>query len=67
MEIEIPKVLEIIEYPFPVKKSDLKSFTSGRALGNVLGMLEWIVDSLTVRMNAKNNFQTTDSLLIVFM
>ena len=48
MDVEIPKVMVTIEYPFPVKKSDLVSFTSGRALGSVLGMLEWLVDSLTV-------------------
>ncbi|CAG2112950.1 unnamed protein product, partial [Medioppia subpectinata] len=47
MDVEIPKIMASLEYPFPVKKSDLVSFTSGRALGSVLGMLEWLVDSLS--------------------
>lgn len=48
MDVEIPKAMAALEYPFPVKKSDLVSFTSGRALGSVLGMLEWLIDSLNV-------------------
>ena len=51
IETEVPKMMVIVEYPFPVKKSDLVSFTSGRALGSVLGMLEWLVDSLNVMSN----------------
>ncbi|XP_054167989.1 kinetochore protein NDC80 homolog [Oppia nitens] len=46
METEIPKMMAVLEYPFPVKKSDLVSFTSGRALGSVLGMLEWLVNTI---------------------
>jgi SMC interacting uncharacterized protein involved in chromosome segregation len=50
MDVEVPKIMASLEYPFPVKKSDLVSFTSGRALGSVLGMLEWLVDSLNVSL-----------------
>ncbi len=48
LDIEIPKIMALLEYPFPVKKSDLVSFTNGRALGSLLGMLEWLIDSIQV-------------------
>ena len=59
MKVEIPKVMADMGYLFPVEKSDLVSFRSGRALGSVLGMLEWIVDSLTVSHSKTNPFPNT--------
>lgn len=51
----VPKTMASIGYMFPIKRSDLVSFSGGRQLGSVLAMLDFLVDAISYSKNLDIN------------
>lgn len=53
LDVVVPRMMPIFCYPYPIKKSDLVSFTGGRQLGSVLSMIEYLIDFITYYSNVE--------------
>lgn len=53
LDAVVPRMMPIFCYPYPIKKSDLVSFSGGRQLGSVLSMMEYLIDFITYYSNVE--------------
>ncbi|UXI19590.1 cysteine-rich venom protein 6-like [Sarcoptes scabiei] len=51
LECVVTKMMPLFRYPYPIKKSDLVSFSGGRQLGSVLSMMDFLIDYINYTIN----------------
>lgn len=48
LDVDVPIIMKNLSYPFQINKSYLLSSASLQAKGHIFGMLDWLVDAITV-------------------